>query len=389
MTWDIFICHASEDKDAIARPLADKLTQAGLKVWYDEFTLTLGDNLRRTIDDGLANSRYGAVILSPDFFAKKWPQHELDGLTAREIDGEKKVVLPIWHKVTREYITRFSPPLADKLGVSTDKGLDTVTSEILRVVRPGTVHEVVPDQVPKHEAISEISSPPATERQSELIFKIEEISVAYAGGGGSEGTNPTLYTCILIINRGQRDRSILRFEIDEEGGLDWLIEELFSPDGDKIRLPIKVPRDSAFFCCIRAESPVTFEKRISPQVSRLKLKAQDHLDKQYEFWITEGPTVVDPLQKRFEPKSTARLGRMSEPAIRWVDLNYPADSGLLHQLEIRGYEVRWGRDDLLARRLDIEGWELVEQELEDGRRVSFKIKDRPYDQTLIKKRKPC
>ena len=109
MTWDIFICHASEDKDAIARPLADKLTQAGLKVWYDEFTLTLGDNLRRTIDDGLANSRYGAVILSPDFFAKKWPQRELDGLTAREIDGEKKVVLPIWHKVTREYITRFSP----------------------------------------------------------------------------------------------------------------------------------------------------------------------------------------------------------------------------------------------------------------------------------------
>jgi len=133
--WDIFICHAGEDKDAVARPLANGLTQAGLKVWYDEFTLTLGDSLRHAIDCGLAGSRYGAVILSPDFFAKEWPQRELDGLTAREIDGEK-VILPIWHKVTHKYITRFSPTLADRLGASTDKGLDTVVREILRVVRP-------------------------------------------------------------------------------------------------------------------------------------------------------------------------------------------------------------------------------------------------------------
>jgi hypothetical protein len=83
--WDIFICHASEDKEAIARPLANALKQAGLDVWYDEFTLTLGDSLRRKIDHGLARSRYGAVILSPHFFAKEWPQRELDGLTTKEI----------------------------------------------------------------------------------------------------------------------------------------------------------------------------------------------------------------------------------------------------------------------------------------------------------------
>jgi len=65
MDWDLFISHASEDKDDVARPLADKFIELGLKVWYDEYTLTVGDSLRRSIDRGLAGCRYGLVILSP------------------------------------------------------------------------------------------------------------------------------------------------------------------------------------------------------------------------------------------------------------------------------------------------------------------------------------
>ena len=89
--WDLFICHASEDKDAVARPLAEALIEAGLEVWYDDFTLMLGDGLRRSIDRGIADSRFGVIILSPSFFQKEWPQRELDGLVSREIDGEKIV----------------------------------------------------------------------------------------------------------------------------------------------------------------------------------------------------------------------------------------------------------------------------------------------------------
>lgn len=63
--YDVFICHASEDKEEIARPLAEALSLKKLHVWYDEFTLKLGDSLRGTIDYGLANFRYGVVILSP------------------------------------------------------------------------------------------------------------------------------------------------------------------------------------------------------------------------------------------------------------------------------------------------------------------------------------
>ena len=131
--WDVFISHAWEDKEAIARPIANALSQAGVSVWYDEFTLTLGDSLRRSIDHGLAESRYGIVILSPHFFAKDWPQRELDGLIAKEISAGK-TILPVWHNVTREDVVRCSPMLGDRIGVSTKSGLNTVVQEILRAL---------------------------------------------------------------------------------------------------------------------------------------------------------------------------------------------------------------------------------------------------------------
>ena len=130
--WDIFISHASEDKDAIARPLAQALDRAELLVWYDETTLKLGDNLRRSIERGLRKSRYGIVILSHDFFAKKWPQAELDGLFAQE-QGDVKKIIPIWHRITHNDILKYSPVLADRVAVDTALGLDVVVEKILQL----------------------------------------------------------------------------------------------------------------------------------------------------------------------------------------------------------------------------------------------------------------
>ena len=134
--WDVFICHASEDKEAVARPIANLLAKEGPSVWYDEFTLRLGDSLRRSINRGISQSRYGVVILSPAFFRKEWSQRELDGLVSREISSGK-VILPVWHNVERSDVERFSPVLADRLGITAKKGLHIVVGEILRVVHPG------------------------------------------------------------------------------------------------------------------------------------------------------------------------------------------------------------------------------------------------------------
>lgn len=129
MDFDIFISHASEDKVEVARPLAEKLRRLGFQVWLDEAELRLGDSLRRSIDYGLSRSKFGLVILSPDFLRKEWPQKELDGLVARE-DGSAKVILPIWHNVTRSDIIAYSPLLADKLAAPTSKGLHYVVDQI-------------------------------------------------------------------------------------------------------------------------------------------------------------------------------------------------------------------------------------------------------------------
>jgi hypothetical protein len=128
--WDVFVSHASEDKDAIARPLAEALRTKGLRVWYDEFSLTVGDSLRKKIDQGLANSRFGIVILSPHFFEKHWPKEELDELATREVGG-KKVVLPVWHRVGFNDVRQYSQALADRIAVSTNKGVAYVVEGLL------------------------------------------------------------------------------------------------------------------------------------------------------------------------------------------------------------------------------------------------------------------
>ncbi|MGA9762644.1 MAG: DUF1883 domain-containing protein [Gaiellaceae bacterium] len=83
--FDVFISHATEDKDAVVRPLAVALQERGLRVWYDEFELKIGDSLRQKIDQGIAKSRFGVVVLSHSFFAKGWPQYELDGLVTMAV----------------------------------------------------------------------------------------------------------------------------------------------------------------------------------------------------------------------------------------------------------------------------------------------------------------
>jgi TIR domain len=134
MSWDVFISHASEDKASVARPLAEKLRQEGFSVWLDENELFIGDSLRTKIDQGLAESRFGVVIISPAFFSKDWPQRELNGLAARET-ARQKVIMPIWHDIEHDTVAKYSPTLADKLAVHTSQGIDVVSNAIIAAIR--------------------------------------------------------------------------------------------------------------------------------------------------------------------------------------------------------------------------------------------------------------
>lgn len=117
-TWDVFISHASEDKEPVAEPLAEELRARGLKVWLDKTELRIGDSLRRKIDYGLAHSTFGVVILSKSFFAKGWPQYELDGIIGMSVNGDQRM-LPVWHEISRDEIAKQSPSLVDKIARNT------------------------------------------------------------------------------------------------------------------------------------------------------------------------------------------------------------------------------------------------------------------------------
>jgi hypothetical protein len=136
MQYDVFICHASEDKKDFVRPLAESLTQQHIDVWYDEFSLSIGDSLTQKIDEGLARSRFGIVVLSPNFFKKPWAKRELNGLTMREMVEKRNLILPVWHQVSVEDVMKFSPPLADKKAGTSDDGISTLVKQLTRKIKP-------------------------------------------------------------------------------------------------------------------------------------------------------------------------------------------------------------------------------------------------------------
>lgn len=128
--YDFFISHASEDKDGLVRELAAELELLGLKIWYDESAIKLGDSLRTKIDDGLANSTYAIVVLTPSFFKKGWTNYELDGLLTREMQGNKTII-PIWHQLSVQEVSEYSLSLAGKRALVTkDRTVQDIAQEL-------------------------------------------------------------------------------------------------------------------------------------------------------------------------------------------------------------------------------------------------------------------
>jgi hypothetical protein len=135
--WDVFISHATEDKESVAIPLAKELSKYPIKVWIDNQELKIGDSLLEKINEGITKSRYGVVILSPNFFAKRWTKRELKMLFMRDDeDDDGVVILPVWHEVTAKEVKSYNLLLADAVGISTSKGLDYVAAEIAHRLWP-------------------------------------------------------------------------------------------------------------------------------------------------------------------------------------------------------------------------------------------------------------
>ena len=133
--YDFFISHASEDKEEFVKPLAETLESMGIRVWYDEFSLKVGDSLTKSIDQGLINSKFGVIVLSKAFMKKQWTNYEFKSLVSREMHHGEKVILPIWHEISKNDVMAFSPHLADKVALnSSTQTIEEIASDLKDVL---------------------------------------------------------------------------------------------------------------------------------------------------------------------------------------------------------------------------------------------------------------
>ena len=132
--FDVFIAHASEDKDEVSRPLAKALRAHGLTVWFDEFEIVIGDSIAGKIGKGLARSRAGIIVFSPAFFERAWPQFEVNGMINRMISDEY-IILPVWHNVSENTVSQYNPSLADIwAGKTSDDDVEAIAPQIVEKI---------------------------------------------------------------------------------------------------------------------------------------------------------------------------------------------------------------------------------------------------------------
>jgi TIR domain len=192
--YDVFISHASPDKDSFVRPFAEALRRLEVNVWYDEFSIGLGDSIAGAIDKGMAQSAFGIVVISPSFISRKWTQHELHALIGLNVEEDRKIV-PIWLGVTRADIAAFSPSLADKMAIDTqhvDAGEAAI--QILRLVRPDLYSrhpraelEEMASGATLQKLQREIEG--LRDRMEELQAEVEEYRCPFCGSGLSDRIN--------------------------------------------------------------------------------------------------------------------------------------------------------------------------------------------------------
>ncbi len=130
-----FILHDSRDKDLIARPIAQRLTKLMCPVWFDEYSLNVGDRLRESVERGLRECRKCILILSPRFLNNPgWTKVEFNSIFTRELLEQKDLILPVWHEVDEREVFDYSPTLTDRVAVKWSEGEDEVVRRLHRAI---------------------------------------------------------------------------------------------------------------------------------------------------------------------------------------------------------------------------------------------------------------
>ena len=127
--YDLFLCHAWDDRKAAAKELYDKLTIKGISVWFSEKDLPLGASMLREIDKGLAKSRAGVVLVTPNFLRRV----EKEGVADKELSAllAKDRLIPIVYNTTYDALREVSPLLGSRSGLDTNEdSMDEIAAKL-------------------------------------------------------------------------------------------------------------------------------------------------------------------------------------------------------------------------------------------------------------------
>lgn len=126
-----FISHDSKDKDLVARPIAIGLSRLMCPVWFDEYSLKIGDSLRESIEKGIRECKKCILVLSPNFLTNQgWTKVEFNSIFTRELIEETDLILPVWCGIDKKELFKYSPTLVDKVGVKIEIGVDEVVRKL-------------------------------------------------------------------------------------------------------------------------------------------------------------------------------------------------------------------------------------------------------------------
>jgi hypothetical protein len=130
---DFFISHASEDKEEFVRDLAETLLKNGANVFYDEYSIKLGDSLTDSINKGLTTTNNAILVLSKYFFEKSWTQAELQAIFHKARTTGYKILI-IYHNITNKEVTEKYPLLSDIKAIDSKEGLNKIIEALFNAI---------------------------------------------------------------------------------------------------------------------------------------------------------------------------------------------------------------------------------------------------------------
>jgi TIR domain len=137
---DVFLCHASGDKQHYARPLAKALATRGVSCWTDEAEIEIGESIIDAVNTGLRLSHFILVIITEESLSRRWPQRELNAALHKEMTSGRTVVLPILAIPPERWVEEY-PLLADKLFLNWSDGLESLGEAIAKLFKRTPANE--------------------------------------------------------------------------------------------------------------------------------------------------------------------------------------------------------------------------------------------------------